>query len=242
MSNPVTGTFSRRVNHLIAVALLGLLPVAGATVAEMAPGTVAGQAAEAPPPEAGELAEAASAEQAEDAQAEESQAQENVEQAVEQTSTKPHRPQLRAGINEQQLQHAMTIVETGQEMGLPRRAYVVAIATALQESRLSVLANVNVPHSFDYQPRDGYGRDHDSVGIFQHRVKYYCVNDLQYCMDPRYSAMKFYQGLRHIDGWEELPVTVAAQRVQRSAFPDYYAKHQGAAELIVDAILEWQEL
>ncbi|QSB16587.1 hypothetical protein JQS43_10100 [Natronosporangium hydrolyticum] len=139
------------------------------------------------------------------------------------------------------MQHAITIVETGQDLGLSRQAFVVAIATAMQESQLEVLANVHVPHSFDYEPRDGYGRDHDSVGIFQQRVRYYCVNDLQYCMDPRYSAMKFYNDLERVGGWEDLPVTVAAQRVQGSAFPDHYAKHQGAAELIVDSILDWQD-
>jgi hypothetical protein len=164
--------------------------------------------------------------------------------ATSETSTKEGkspRPKLRAGINEKQLQHAVTIVETGQELGLPRRAYVVAIATALQESRLEVLANVNVPGSFDHQPRDGYGQDHDSVGIFQQRVQYYCINDLVYCMDPRYSAIKFYNDLKRVGGWQQLPVTVAAQRVQGSAFPDYYAQHQGAAEAIVDSILEWQQ-
>jgi hypothetical protein len=160
---------------------------------------------------------------------------------VAETKQRPSRPKLRAGINEQQLAHAVTIVETGQEMGLPRRAYVVAIATALQESQLAVLANVNVPHSFNYAPRDGYGRDHDSVGIFQQRVRYYCINNLTFCMDPRYSAMKFYGDLKNVGGWEGLPVTVAAQTVQRSAFPDHYAKHGGAAELIVDSILEWQD-
>lgn len=153
----------------------------------------------------------------------------------------PPRPQLRAGITERQLWHAVTIVETGQELDLPRRAYVVAVATALQESRLEVLANINVPHSFDYQPRDGYGRDHDSLGIFQQRVPYYCLNNITYCMDPRYSAMKFFRDLERINGWEQLPVTAAAQLVQGSAFPDQYAKHHGAAELIVDSILEWQE-
>lgn len=161
--------------------------------------------------------------------------------AAAESKARPPRPQLRAGIDEKQLEHAVTIVETGQEMGLPRRAYVVAIATALQESRLSVLANTSVPHSFDYSPRDGYGVDHDSVGIFQQRVKYYCVNDVAYCMDPRYSAMKFFNDLERVDGWESLPVTVAAQKVQRSAFPDHYAKHHGAAEMIVDSILEWQD-
>lgn len=146
----------------------------------------------------------------------------------------------RAGLSRQQMDHARTIVETGQEMGLPRRAYVVAIATAMQESRISVLANTNVPRSFKYKPRDGYGSDHDSVGIFQQRVRFYCVNDLQYCMDPRFSAMKFYNGLKRVNNWEKLPVTVAAQRVQGSAFPGAYAKHTGAAKKVVQGVLQWQ--
>jgi hypothetical protein len=202
---------SKRVTHAALIGLLSLLPMAGISA-------VSNEAASSSP----EVAAAAAPAPAEE-------------------EGKPQRPKLRAGITENQLSHAVTIVETGQEMDLPRQAYVVAIATALQESRMSVLANVNVPHSFDYQPRDGYGRDHDSVGIFQQRVSYYCVNDLKFCMDPRYSAIKFYGDLKKVDGWESLPVTVAAQRVQNSAFPDHYAKHQGAAELIVDSILEWQD-
>ncbi len=156
-------------------------------------------------------------------------------------STKPSRPKLRAGLDEKQMQHAVTIVETGQEMGLPRRAYEVAIATGLQESQLRVLANVNVPESFDYQPRDGYGRDHDSVGIFQQRVSLYAINDVKWAMDPRYSSIKFYNGLKRIPNWEQMSVAEAAQAVQVSAFPDAYAKHEGKAKLIVDSILEWQE-
>lgn len=155
-------------------------------------------------------------------------------------SKKPARPNPRVGLSRQQMDHARTIVETGQEMGLPRRAYVVAVATAMQESRISVLANTNVPRSFKYKPRDGHGSDHDSVGIFQQRVRFYCVNDLQYCMDPRFSAMKFYNGLKTVKGWQKLPVTVAAQRVQGSAFPGAYAKHTGAAKKIVAGVLQWQ--
>lgn len=203
----------RRVTHAALVCVLTLI----ALVAE---GTSAASARERAPAERASLAAAAA--------------------SLPPVEDSP-RPRLRAGINERQLWRAVTIVETGQELGLPRRAYVVAIATALQESRLEVLANVNVPHSFDYQPRDGYGRDHDSVGVFQQRVSYYCVNDLKFCMDPRYSAMKFYSDLKRIGGWQQLPVTVAAQRVQGSAFPDHYARHHGAAELIVDSILEWQQ-
>jgi hypothetical protein len=33
-----------------------------------------------------------------------------------------------------------------------------------------------------------------------------------------------------------MPVTVAAQTVQGSAFPDHYAKHQDTAQTVVDTL------
>ena len=33
-------------------------------------------------------------------------------------------------------------------------------------------------------------------------------------------------GLKQVRGWEDMAITVAAQKVQRSAFPDAYAKHE----------------
>lgn len=214
MESPV----SNRIVRTALVAMLGILPLAAAT----------GNTGSGSPPEVDAVAEAP-------AQKESSEKKEESSK-----KDKPRRPKLRGGLSKKQMDHAVTIVKTGQDMGLPRRAYVVAIATAMQESRISVLANTNVPHSFKYKPRDGYGRDHDSVGIFQQRVKFYCVNDLQYCMDPRRSAMKFYNGLKGVKGWKGMPVTVAAQRVQGSAFPDAYAKHTGDAKKIVAGILKWQ--
>ncbi len=187
------------------------------------PPAVAAAGQESAPVDRAEAAEAGAATQAEPAR------------------SAPSRPKLRAGLDERQMAHAVTIVETGQEMGLPRRAFVVAIATALQESQLRVLANVNVPESFNYHPRDGYGSDHDSIGIFQQRRSIYAINDVKWSMDPRYSAIKFYNGLKNVEGWESMSVAEAAQAVQVSAFPDAYAKHEGAAELIVDSILEWQQ-
>jgi hypothetical protein len=56
-------------------------------------------------------------------------------------------------------------------------------------------------------------------------------------MDPREAARKFYAALSRIQGWEQLAVTVAAQMVQRSAFPDAYAKWEGLAQQIVDAVM-----
>lgn len=99
---------------------------------------------------------------------------------------------------------------------LPPRAAIVALATAMQESQLK---NIN------------YG-DRDSVGLFQQRPSQGWGTVAQ-IMDPTYSATKFYAGLRAVAGWEQMPVTVAAQTVQRSAFPSAYAKHEPVAASLV---------
>ncbi|WP_344441252.1 hypothetical protein [Kitasatospora nipponensis] len=44
-----------------------------------------------------------------------------------------------------------------------------------------------------------------------------------------YASTKFYKALLEVPGWEQLPLTVAAQKVQRSGFPDAYAKWEPLA-------------
>lgn len=138
------------------------------------------------------------------------------------------------GLDQRQMEHAATIVRVGQELGLPERAYVVALATAMQESTMRVLASSVLPESFSY-PYDGVGSDHDSVGLFQQRpsMGWGSVAD---CMDPATSARTFYVALQQVPGWQNLPVTVAAQTVQVSAFPDHYAKHEPLAWELVAAL------
>jgi hypothetical protein len=51
--------------------------------------------------------------------------------------------------------------------------------------------------------------------------------------DPVYSATAFYLALKRVSGWESMAVTVAAQRVQRSAFPNAYAKWEKDATALV---------
>lgn len=132
--------------------------------------------------------------------------------------------------------HAITIAQTGTGRGLPLQAAVVALAVAMQESALRVLANPAVSDSYDF-PHDGEGFDHDSVGLFQQRQSW---GPTAVLMDPAGSADLFYDKLETIENWQDLPVTVAAQRVQVSAYPDAYAKHENparrAAELIADGI------
>lgn len=138
------------------------------------------------------------------------------------------------GMSQVQMDHAATIVAMGQRAGLPEYAYVIAIATALQESNLRNLANPSVPESLNH-PHDGTGTDHDSVGLFQqrHTTGWGTVAQI---MDPSYAATRFYQALADVPGWESMAVTVAAQTVQRSAFPDAYAKHEPLARQVVAAL------
>ncbi|MCH7230006.1 M23 family metallopeptidase [Glycomyces sp. L485] len=140
------------------------------------------------------------------------------------------------GYGPAQAGHAITIGTVAAERDLPARAITVALATTMQESGLRVLANPSVPESYDL-PHDGEGTDHDSVGLFQQRPHWGPVATL---MDPAGSAGLFYDALEKIDGWENLPVTIAAQQVQVSAYPDAYAKHEpgasAAAALIADGV------
>ncbi|GGK36669.1 hypothetical protein GCM10010124_31640 [Pilimelia terevasa] len=91
--------------------------------------------------------------------------------------------------------------------------------TAMQESGLR-----NLP-----------GGDRDSVGLFQQRPSqgWGTVAQLR---DPAYAATKFYQRLAKVPGWERMSVTDAAQAVQRSAYPNAYAKHEPAAIRLLTAI------
>jgi murein DD-endopeptidase MepM/ murein hydrolase activator NlpD len=146
---------------------------------------------------------------------------------------------LGGGYGPPQAEHAVTIWQTGATRDLPARAMIVALATAMQESTLRVLYNPNVPGSEDL-PHDGKGTDHDSVGLFQQRQTW---GPTEVLMDPEGSANLFYDKLERIDGWESMPVTVAAQAVQVSAHPDLYADDEpgatAAAALIAEIECEW---
>jgi hypothetical protein len=137
-----------------------------------------------------------------------------------------------AGFGGRQLANAGVVMAVGKELRLPPRAWVVATATAMAESRLQVLANAGVPESVSL-PHDGLGADHDSVGLFQQRASWGSVAQR---MDPRGAARLFYGRLVAVRGWEAMPLTVAAQRVQASAFPDGYARWEQPANAVVGSV------
>ncbi|WP_179014855.1 C40 family peptidase [Paenarthrobacter ureafaciens] len=150
-----------------------------------------------------------------------------------------------AGLSATQAKVAEGYVSVGKGLGLPREALVIAIMMSLQESSLRMLANTNVPDSFNY-PHDGVGSDHDSVGSAQQRPAA-GWGSVQELMDVTYNARAFYggtsgpnhgspRGLLDIPGWASLSKGQAAQAVQISAFPELYDRWEPQASAIVDAL------
>jgi murein DD-endopeptidase MepM/ murein hydrolase activator NlpD len=128
-----------------------------------------------------------------------------------------------ASLSEDQVRNAAIIIKTGQDMNVPPRGWVIGVATALQESELTNLPDL------------GANNDHDSIGLFQQRPSQGWGTPQQLA-DPAYQSRKFFQKLLTIPDWQNLPLTVAAQAVQVSAFPDAYAKHEAFASEIVDSL------
>ncbi|MFP5019248.1 C40 family peptidase [Pseudonocardia phyllosphaerae] len=122
-------------------------------------------------------------------------------------------------LTDEQRQNANAIISVAKDMGLPPKAWLVALATAMQESTLR-----NINHG-----------DRDSLGLFQQRPSQGWGTPAQ-ITDPAYSTRIFLDRLQEIPGWEQMPVTVAAQTVQRSAFPDAYAKWEGLAAGLVKTV------
>jgi hypothetical protein len=139
-----------------------------------------------------------------------------------------------AGLDATQMHNAALIVKAGQDLGVPQRGQIVAVATAMQESKLYNLASYVVPESLNYH-HEGTGADFDSVGLFQQR---YTTGwgSVKTIMNPTESAKSFYKALLQVHGWQNMPITVAAQTVQGSAFPDAYAQHTANATTVVNAI------
>jgi LysM repeat protein len=119
--------------------------------------------------------------------------------------------------------NAKIIVSVGRSAGVNDYGLVIALAAAAQESGLR---NVQ------------YG-DRDSRGLFQQRPSAGWGTPEQ-VLDPVRASQAFFggagnpnrgitRGLLDIPGWESMTVTRAAQAVQISGFPDYYAKWEAPA-------------
>ncbi|MFI0961406.1 C40 family peptidase [Streptomyces sp. NPDC021080] len=119
----------------------------------------------------------------------------------------------------EQIPNAQTIVAAGLSLDVPKKGQIIALATAMQESRLR---NLN------------YG-DRDSLGLFQQRPSQ-GWGSAQQIRDPVYASEQFYKHLLKVDGWQQMTVTQAAQAVQKSGLPDAYAQWEKLATALQEAI------
>lgn len=123
----------------------------------------------------------------------------------------------------EQARNAIAIAKVARELKVPRFGLQIAIATAIQESKL-----VNL----------GTG-DRDSLGLFQQRPSqgWGSVEEIR---SPSLATKAFFgrathtanTGLLDIPGWQDMKLTDAAQAVQRSGYPDAYAQWEQIADQI----------
>jgi len=125
-------------------------------------------------------------------------------------------------LDQEQAANATTIAAVAIRRGLPARAVSIALAAAFQESDLR-----NLDHG-----------DRDSLGLFQQRPSQGWGRAEQ-VQDPVYAANRFYDELVKVPGYRGMSITEAAQRVQRSAFPDAYATHETRARVLASVLTGW---
>jgi hypothetical protein len=122
-------------------------------------------------------------------------------------------------VTPEQMGNAATITGIAVRRGLPARAATIAVATAIQESKL---VNLN------------YG-DRDSLGLFQQRPSQ-GWGTAEQIRDPVHATNAFYDALVKVHGYRTMEITQVAQRVQRSAFPRAYADHEPDARVLASAL------
>lgn len=120
----------------------------------------------------------------------------------------------------EQAANAATISLVAVGRGLPAKASTIALATAIQESKLRNLT---------------YG-DRDSLGLFQQRPSQGWGSPEE-VTDPVYASHAFFDALVAVPDWADQEVTVIAQEVQRSAYPEAYADHEDEARLMASALV-----
>lgn len=159
-------------------------------------------------------------------------------------------------LTQEQVQVAHQIWQVAHETGFGDRGAIVGIATAAQESTLGAdrsTARMNGDGDVAvFQQRAYLGWYAPGTSVEE---------NVRILSDVRTAARTFFlghtvtqqawsaaqrsgrspagpvgyhiPGLVDVPGWEQLPLTVAAQKVQRSAYPDAYAKHEPTAATLV---------
>lgn len=135
----------------------------------------------------------------------------------------PAQDSARSGVgswSRKQVKVAATIASAGKVMKVRDRGQAIAIMAAMAETRLRDSPG-------DQAPRSG------PWGLFQQDSTWGSASNRS---DVSASATLFYRALVRIDGWSDLEPTIAAQRVQRNADPNLYAKYWDDAVQVLASI------
>jgi hypothetical protein len=122
-------------------------------------------------------------------------------------------------LSTEQAENATLIAAIGVRRGLPARAVSIALATAYQESKIRNLTS----------------GDRDSQGLFQQRPSQGWGTASQ-VRDPYYATNAFYDALEKIPNYKTMRITEAAQKVQRSGFPEAYDAHASDARTLASVL------
>ena len=145
------------------------------------------------------------------------------------------------------LTNAAVIMNIAQQEGLPQKAQLIGVTTAIGESTLGTNPGTEKPNE------DG------DAGLFQQRQFPGWYGSLEQVNDPVYASKAFFNGvtakkkgdygtagggkgfghipgLKDIKGWENMEVTAAAHAVQRNADPYHYTKFEDDAKKIIEAL------
>ena len=120
-----------------------------------------------------------------------------------------------------QVDNVQRILTATRNAGGNRNAQIIALMTAMQESKF---CNIQ------------FG-DRDSLGLFQQRPSQGWCSGGTACVNPTYATQGFLgisaytsnPGLFDISGWESMSKTLAADAVQRSCCPNAYAQWESMA-------------
>lgn len=123
------------------------------------------------------------------------------------------------GYGRAQIVNAAYIANAAIALGLPSAAQILGVQTAIGESGLQVLDH-------------GDAAGPDSRGLFQQRANG-AWGTYADRMDPTISATNFFTALQNVAGWESLDPSLAINKVQRNANPDYYSKFRTDAISII---------
>ena len=122
-------------------------------------------------------------------------------------------------LDTEQAENATLISAIGVRRGLPARAVSIALATAYQESKIRNLTS----------------GDRDSLGLFQQRPSQGWGSAAQ-IRNPYYSINAFYDVLAKVGNYQSMRITDAAQKVQRSGYPEAYQDHASDARVLASAL------